>query len=124
MAKRLSVLAESRKIVRQAIEAGFKVGKPIVVKIETGTCKVEGCGGTVGKLWPIGLVNKTAPDGVTKEVLLGYPCDRCGALHGTPTAEEIIEDRQRNRVFYQGKQLVHRDRHGRVVLRDRSRIRG
>jgi hypothetical protein len=115
--------AGAKELIRELKRAGFKIVKPVIIKLRTGKCKVKGCKGIVGKLWPIALDDIISGDGVAIRVILAYPCNKCGALHGTPEAEEIIKDRRGNRVFYQKKRLVFKNQVSKTVYTDTSRIR-
>jgi len=113
----------ARELIARFKKTGFAISPPIIIRPETGQCKAGGCDGTVGTLWPLSLDNIITHDGKVAQVILAYPCDKCGALHGTPKGEEIIEDRQENQVFYVKKKLVYKNKAGKVIRADNNRLR-
>ncbi len=90
--------------------------KTFTIKM-TGACKAKGCDGIVGKIFPIQL------DDNSDVVMLGFPCNKCGAVHGTRQAKEIIKDPHDNFVFYEKGNLVFRNASNKLVRRDNSRLR-
>lgn len=113
------------KLLALLKKAGIKVVKSIPARFETGRCSRERCRGTVGKLWPVSLIQQTAPDGRTTQCVLAYPCNKCGALFGNGSGQgDQVTDREGRKVFFMNGWLVYKNKQGRVVEKSNAYLRG